>query len=207
MSLPKQLAQFIQTTNENFQLVNERLNRLEAGQSETNQRLDRLETGQSETNQRLDSLEGRFDRLEGRFSNFEGSDYERRVQHRFLSRATLHFNLDTPHIAFSQQGHLPPGMNSIFSRAIKTGLVSPEEFQELHTIDLIIADDNNRYIACEVAMTADSDDITRAKERARILSAATNSAARPAVVTTTLNEPQRLLAVSRDVPVFVIPYP
>lgn len=193
MRLPEQLAQFIAATDRNFQLVNERLERLETDVAE-------LKTNQIRTNRRLN-------RLEGRFSNFEGSEYERRVRYRFLSRATLEFDLDTPHVAFALQGQMTPALNRIFHRALRDRLISREEFQELHNIDIIIADENEHYVAGEASLTVDDSDITRARERADILALATGNRADAAVVTTAINESQRLLAESNGVAVFIIPYP
>lgn len=214
MRLPEQLAKFIAATDRNFQLVNQRLERLEndvAGLKAdmTGVKSDvaglktdvaELKTNQIRTNRRLN-------RLEGRFSNFEGSEYERRVRYRFLSRATLEFNLNTPHVAFALQGQMTPALNRIFHRALRERLISPEEFQELHNIDIIIADENDRYVAGEASLTVDDSDITRARERADILALATGNRADPAVVTTAINESQRSLAESNGVSVFIIPYP
>ena len=179
MRLPEQLAQFIAATDRNFQLVNQRLERLESdvaglkadvgglktdmtgvksdvGGLKTDMAgvksdvaglktdmtevksdvagiktdVAELKTGQDRTNRRLN-------RLEGRFSNFEGSDYERRVRYRFLSRATLEFDLETPHVAFALQGQMTPALNCIFHRALRERLISPEEFQELHNMSLL----------------------------------------------------------------------
>ena len=159
-----------------------------------------LKTGQDRTNRRLN-------RLEGRFSNYEGSDYERRVRYRFLSRATLEFDLDTPHVAFALQGQMTPALNRIFHRALRECLISPEEFQELHNIDIIIAAENDHYVAGEASLTVADYDITRARERADILALATGNRADPAVITTAISESQRLLAESNGVSVFIIPYP
>ena len=107
MQLPRQMAQFVDTTNTNLQLVHDRLTRLEsgvaglktsvasleAGQERITGRLDSLETGQERITGRLDSLEtgqeritGRLDSLEtgqeriiSRLGNLTGSDYEREV--------------------------------------------------------------------------------------------------------------------------------
>lgn len=242
MRLPEQLAQFIAATDRNFQLVNQRLERLEndvAGLKAditgvksdvsglktdmtgvksdvaelktdmTEVKSDvaglkadvaELKTGQDRTNRRLN-------RLEGRFSNYEGSDYERRVRYRFLSRATLEFDLDTPHVAFALQGQMTPALNRIFHRALRERLISPEEFQELHNIDIIIAAENDHYVAGEASLTVADYDITRARERADILALATGNRADPAVITTAISESQRLLAESNGVSVFIIPYP
>ena len=207
MRLPEQLAQFIAATDRNFQLVNQRLERLESDVAGLKTDVAGLKTDVAELKTGQDRTNRRLNRLEGRFSNFEGSDYERRVRYRFLSRATLEFDLDTPHVAFALQGQMTPALNRIFHRALRERLISPEEFQELHNIDIIIAAENDRYVAGEASLTVADYDITRARERADILALATGNRADPAIITTAISESHRLLAESNGVSVFIIPYP
>ena len=106
LNLPNEVAKFVAATNENFRLVHERLDRLEAGQAEirgdvaelkdaqaeTNRRLDRLEAGQAEiredvaelkdaqaeTNRRLDGLEAGQAELKGDVAELKGDVAELR---------------------------------------------------------------------------------------------------------------------------------
>ena len=187
--------------------VSRRLESLETGQAETNRRLESLETGQAENTQQLTQLNTRMNRMEGRFSNFEGSDYERRVRFRVLHRAQARFGLDNAYLALSQSDPVAPRLNSIVAQAIRNGFISPEQSEDLYDADIIISDEGNRHVVVEVSLTADRDDIVRAKRRADILSAATRGAVTPAVITTNLNDTQRDQAALEEVITFIMAYP
>ena len=145
--------------------------------------------------------------MEGRFSNFEGSDYERRVRFRVLHRAQARFGLDNAYLALSQSDPVAPRLNSIVAQAIRNGFISPEQSEDLYDADIIISDEGNRHVVVEVSLTADRDDIVRAKRRADILSAATRGAVTPAVITTNLNDTQRDQAALEEVITFIMAYP
>ena len=193
LELPERFAKFVQLTTENFQLIHQRLDNLET-------RMDRLEG-------RFGHLEGRFGHLEGRFGNFEGNDYERRIRTKMLFRARNLLGLERPYLALTQEGLVAPQLDSIIARAIDTGSIDLEQSQDLHETDLIIMGQNNRHTAIEISLTADSEDINRAKRRAEILSAATGDTVTPAIITATLPDTERDEAAANDVIPFIIPYP
>ena len=193
LELPERFAKFVQLTTENFQLIHQRLDNLET-------RMDRLEG-------RFGHLEGRFGHLEGRFGNFEGNDYERRIRTKMLFRARNLLGLERPYLALTQEGLVAPQLDSIIARAIDTGSIDLEQSQDLHETDLIIMGQNNRHTAIEISLTADSEDINRAKRRADILSAATGDTVTPAIITATLPDTERDEAAANDVIPFIIPYP
>ena len=193
LKLPERFAKFVQLTTENFQLIHQRLDNLET-------RMDRLEG-------RFGHLEGRFGHLEGRFGNFEGNDYERRIRTKMLFRARNLLGLERPYLALTQEGLVAPQLDSIIARAIDTGSIDLEQSQDLHETDLIIMGQNNHHTAIEISLTADSEDINRAKRRAEILSAATGDTVTPAIITATLPDTERDEAAANGVIPFIIPYP
>ena len=214
LNLPARFAEFVQLTQENNRLVNERLtqldirvDRLETAQTENNRRLGSLEAGQAENNRQLTQLNTRMNSLEGRFSNFEGSDYERKVRYRALHRAQARFGLDSAYLALSQNDPAAPQLNSMVSNAMKNGFISQEQCEDLYDADIIISDEGNRHVVVEVSLTADRDDIIRAKRRAGILGAATGGAVMPVVITANLNDAQRDQAAAEEVATFIIAYP
>ena len=228
LELPARFAEFVQLTQESHRIINERLtqidtrvDRLGTGQTENNRRLENLEVAQAETNRRLESLEAgqaennrqlaqlntRMNSLEGRFSNLEGSDYERKVRYRVLHRAQARFGLDNAYLALTQNDPAAPQFNSMIAHAILNGFISPEQSEDLHDADIIISDEGNRHVVVEVSLTADQDDIVRAKRRAGILSAATGGAVTPAVITANLNDAQRDQAAAEEVATFIMAYP
>jgi hypothetical protein len=145
--------------------------------------------------------------LEGRFGNFEGSDYERRVRTRALVRARDILGIENPYLALTQDGIIAPQLNSIVAQAIGNGAISREQSTDLHETDLIISDHNNRHVVVEVSLTADEDDVTRAKRRAGILRAATGGMVTPVVITAILSDARSAHAAGDEVTTFIIPYP
>ncbi len=184
--LTQRLDEFVQVTNDNFRLVNERLDRLEDGQSD---------------------LRAAFARLEGRFSNFEGTEYERRVRNRLLHRATRRFDLNQPILAMVQDRQSAPELNSAIHRAIQSGVITEDDSDDLHEADIIIRDEDNRYLLAEVSITADETDLVRAVRRAKLLAVAANATVIPALVSSNVPESQRALADFHGVSLFIIPYP
>ncbi len=179
LNLPARFAEFVQLTQESNRITNERLNQLET----------------------------RLGRLEGRFGNFEGSDYERRVRTRALVRARDVLGIENPYLALTQDGIIAPQLNSIVAQAIGNGAISREQSADLHETDLIISDPGNRHVVVEVSLTADEDDVTRAKRRAGILRAATGGMVTPVVITAILSDARSAHAAGDEVTTFIIPYP
>ena len=93
------------------------------------------------------------------------------------------------------------------AQAIRNGFISQEQSEDLYDADIIISDEGNRHVVVEVSLTADQDDIVRAKRRAAILSAATGGAVTAAVITTNLNDAQRDQAAAEEVITFIMSYP
>ena len=155
----------------------------------------------------MDTLKAGLDILKGRFSNFEGTEYERRIRTRMLFRARNLLGLERPYVALTQDGLVAPQLDSIIADAIDTGSIDVEQSQDLHETDLIIMGQNNRHTAVEVSLTADSEDITRAKRRAEVLSAATGDTVTAAIITANLPDTERDQAAANGVTAFIIPYP
>lgn len=184
--LTRRLDEFIQATNENFRLVSERLDRLEVGQSD---------------------LGAAFAQLEGRFSNFEGSEYGRRVRNRLLFRATLRFNLNQPILAMVQDHQSIPELNSIIHRAVQSGALTEDDATDIYNADIIIKDEDNRYLLAEVSITADETDLSRVVRRSGLLAGVANATVIPALVASNVPESPRARADARGVSLFIIPYP
>ena len=221
LELPERFAHFVQLTAENFRLVHQRLDGLGTQMDGLgtqmdglgtrmdglDTRMDGLDTRMDGLDTRMDGLDTRMDRLEGRFANFEGGEYERRVRTKFLFRARHLLGLERPYLALTQDGLVAPQLDSVIAHAIDTGSIDLEQIQDLHDSDLIIMGQNNRHTAVEISMTADSEDITRAKRRAEVLSAATGDTVTAAIVTASLPDTERDQAAANGVTAFIIPYP
>ena len=174
-------------------------------------RFDRFVETQQETNRlterRLQAIEGQLNSLNGRMGNLEGGQYERTTRTRALARLRITLGFTGSYVALNQEGLTDPRLNSAIDRAIRNGLVSQDGYADLFEADLIISAEDNRHAVIEVSITADEDDINRAKTRAGILTAITEGAVTPVVITSRLNPAQAAQAEAAGVATFVMPYP
>ena len=169
--------------------------------SEAQQETNRL------TDRRLNAIEGRLDRVEGQLGNLQGGQYERTVRTRALARSRFTLGFTGSYVALNQDGLTDPRLNRAIDQAIRNGLVSQVGCADLFEADLIISAEDNRHAVVEVSLTADRDDIDRAKNRAGILAVITEGAVTPVVITSRLNPAQSDQAEAAGVTAFVMPYP
>ena len=71
----------------------------------------------------------------------------------------------------------------------------------------IISAEDNRHAVIEISLTADQDEIDRAKARARVPAAITEGAVTPVVITSRLDQAQSAQAEAAGVTTFVMSYP
>ena len=185
---------------ETNRLTDRRLNAIEGRLDGIDGRLDGIDG-------RLDGIDGRLDGIDGRMGNLQGGQYERTVRTKALARSRFTLGFTGSYVAMNQDGLTDPRLNSAIDRAIRNGLVSQDGCADLFEADLIISAEDNRHAVVEVSLTADRDDIDRAKTRAGILAAITEGAVTPVVITSRLNPAQSAQAEAAGVTTFVIPYP
>ena len=184
LNVPQQLAQLTETTNQ----LAETLNQF-------------IET----TNENFRVMNARLNRLEGKTGNLEGHHYEHRIANRAMLRARQHFGLNNPIIAMSNYLPHSPDFDRVLTRAVQSGEISDDDMYDLYEADIIVSDENNRYVVFEVSLTADSDDIARAARRADVMAAISGAESVPAIATENIHELQQDLAERMNVAVFVIP--
>ena len=115
---------------------------------------------------------------------------------------------EVPYVALNQDGLIDPPVDQRHRPGHPgTGSSAREDSADLFEADLIISAEDNRHAVVEVSLTADRDDIDRAKTRAGILAAITSGAITPVVITSRLNPAQSAQAEAAGVTTFVIPYP
>ena len=177
LNVPQQLALFIETTNHFIQSANENFRVMNA----------------------------RLNRLEGKTGNLEGHHYEHRIANRAMLRARQHFGLNNPIIAMSNYLPHSPDFDRVLTRAVQSGEISDDDMYDLYEADIIVSDEDNRYVVFEVSLTADSDDIARAARRADVMAAISGAESVPAIATESIHELQQDLAERINVAVFIIP--
>ena len=207
LDLPGRFDRFVEAQrefNQAQQEANEAQREFNQAQREFNQAQREFNQAQQETNRLTDQ---RLNTIEGRLGNLEGGQYERTVRTRALARSRFILGFTGSYVALNQDGLTDPRLNSAIDRAIWAGLVSQDGCADLFEADLIISAEDNRHAVVEVSLTADRDDIDRAKTRAGTLAAITEGAVTPIIITSRLNPAQSAQAEAAGVTTFVIPYP
>ena len=181
-----------------------RFDRFVQAQQEFNSAQREANEAQQEFNRTTDQ---RLNAIEGRLGNIEGGQYERAVRTRALARSLNSLEFNRPHMALNQDGLTDPQLTSAIDQAIRNGTITRDNSAELFEADIIISAEDNRHAVIEVSITADQDDIERAKTRAGILAAITGGAVTPVVITSRLNPTQSAQAEAAGVTTFVMSYP
>ncbi|MYC30013.1 MAG: hypothetical protein F4X65_07990 [Chloroflexi bacterium] len=148
------------------------------------------------TDQRLNSIEGRL-------GNLEGGQYERNVRSRAFARTITGLGFTSPYLAMTQDTGTDSRLTSAIQSALASGRISQERISDLFEADLIISSEGNHHAVFEISMTADNDDIRRAKRRSEILTEVTGGDVRAVVITSNLRRPQRRQAEAEDVSIFI----
>ena len=142
---------------------------LKEGQARLEQGQGELQQGQTELREDVRSANLRINQIAGDMGNLRGNEYERRIRFRVLYRAGAEFGIQGPDIALSQNDPRSPAFQQAISSAIAEGRITPRELEELGDSDFIIMGTNNRHAVVEASITASNNDITWARERAKIL--------------------------------------
>ena len=153
---------------------------------------------------RLDNLENQVSEIRTQVGDLQGSDLENRLHGNITSIAARNFNLRRVHILKSR--FFPPDQN-FYDRlyaAEDGGRITSEQALQLQEADFILSAQEREsqgliYLAVEVSRTVDGHDITRARERADALQAATDVRALAMVVGSFIPEPELARAVEHNV--------
>ena len=214
LDLPGRFNRFVEAQQETNRLtalrldgIDAQLNSLDGKMGNLDGRMGNLDGRMGNLDGRMDSLDRKTDSLDGRMGNLQGGQYERSVRNKALARSVNALGFEGPYVALNQDGLTDPRLTSAIAQAIRDGLVTHNGSGDLYEAALIISDQDNRHAVFEVSLTADQDDIDRAKTRAGILAAITQGAVTPVVITSRLNPAQSAQAEAAGVTTFVIPYP
>ena len=121
-----------------------------------------------------------MDRIERQLDNIEGNQYEERAINRILVRAAF-LGIERAQVAFSQTGQYRQEVHDGLTAAVRTGLISRDEYYDLTEADLIVCGRNRRHLVAEISLGPDEEDISSALRRARILRIATGEPVIPVV--------------------------
>ena len=222
LELPARFAEFVELTNRNFQLVYERLERLESdmvevkadlvevktGLAELNTRVSRLETDVSGLKTDVSSLRTDMNLVKGKLDNAVGANYELKVTR------SIGGVIGTSYRRVRVLQGLPSGPSPEFmdlvADAEDDGVITDEQCLQIQQLDLVMtgrrkSDGAEVYIAGEVSITVGENDITRAAQRAAMLSAAVGQPVEPVVIATQIDDARMALAATNNVAVFLVP--
>ncbi len=160
-----------------------------------------LKTEQATTNRRLN-------RIEGQLGNLNGRQMEYDVHSRIPGIVFRHLMLERTHILKARGMPQANELENILLDARDAGRITREDILEVMEADVIVtAQDRERetyVITGEISRTLDNSDITRAAERARIMSATTGHPAIALAIAQNVAAPQEEFARSQGVTVIRI---
>ena len=186
----RRLDDFIAATNRNFQLVNERL--------------DRVESDVGTLKADVGTLKADVGTLKADVANLKGSDMERRAQDNILNIAKDELGLTRGRVLMSCVREIDPQLLADAERAEAQGLVTADEVDNLLVTDIIIrarriSDKQYIYAVFEVSRTINDNDISRAYDRARTLAAITRAEVIAVALGGIIRPPQQTLADAQGV--------
>ena len=200
LDLPARFDRFVEIQQETNRLTGLRLNAIEEGLNDLKEGINRLVGW-------MENIEGRAGNLEGRVGNLEGGQFERTVRTRALARTQTVLGFDSARVVLNQEGLVDPQLNSAVALAVRDGRISRDGHEDLFEADLVISARDNQHAVIEVSITADQDDISRAKERSSIMANVTGGTVTPVVITSRLDPVQSAQAEAEGVTIFIVPYP
>ena len=193
--LEESLAAFIQATDRNFQLVHQRLERLEGGFAGLKEGQARPEATQTRMSDQLGILVG---------SNFERE--ASRLAPRHVRRI---LGISRTEVVYSFEGNKTAEFKGLLDSAVEAGAITEDEADELCLTDLVLAGQDQQgqrtYVVLEVSVTTQQQDADRALDRAGILEKATGLRALPAVMAATGDGDTLRPIDFRGVPLLVAP--
>lgn len=219
--LPGEMAAFIRTTNENFNLVHQQFGKVDQQFEKIDQqfikidqRLERLETDVTELKSGLaelrnDTKQG-FNQINARLDKGFGANYEHKVTKNISSYARQQLDLRGIQMLRSIRDGLSGELEDILNNAENQRLITSEQSSQLLNVDLILTGRHtdfgiNTYLVAELAITIRQDDVTRAANRAEILRNATGSTVMPAVIGARINPEEAEFAREMNVTAVLIP--
>ena len=203
LDLPEKFAQFVQTTNDNFQLVNRRLDRLEEDVAV-------LKEDMGLVKQDLNLVKENLNRVNGKMDNALGANYEFKIQRNIGSIAGQYLNLRRVRVQQGPRTDRDPRLEELLEQAEDQQLITKEQYLDLQRLDLVFTGrqqdrTGETTVAAEISITIGNNDIERAARRAQALNQALNQEVIPVVIGAHIDEERRQMAQERDVSIMLEP--
>ena len=181
-----------------FLLLRADVDELKSGQARLEERLGIVEGEVSSLKLGQEDLQRRMNRVEGRLGNIEGNQYEERAVNRIIGRASR-LGIEGAQIAFSKSGQARQDFHDAMAGAVRAGVISQDEYEDLTETDLIVRGRNRQHAVVEISLGLDEDDLSRALRRSEILQRATDEHVRAVVAAPDLHQALEERANGRNV--------
>ena len=176
--------------------------RMEAGQAQHSADIADLKAGQAEIVEKQTSMQGQLNRL-------AGTDYERKIARSLRRRAYRHFGVNDAELTHSVTLPNSSRIPDLLDAACDQGIITDDEVNQAQVIDIVISGvtDANQpvYVAIEASVTVGYSDVSRARERAAIISRAAGVPVSAGVVGTEIPAAVRQNADDNGVAVVIMP--
>ncbi len=203
-----QLAQlvhdYIAATDARLSQIEERLDRLQAGQARLEGDVAELKAGQARLEGDVAELKTGQARLDGNMNRLIGSDYERKAARRASRLAQRQLSLSDMRVIYAITMPDDNRLPELLDQAIAAGRIAAEEADELENADLILVRPG-QYVLAETSVTVDENDVRRAKNRADLLAKATTTTTRATAIGAHALDSAVQYAAANDVAIMILP--
>ena len=204
--LDEDLTRLPQQVDERFDQVDQRFDQVDTQiqqfKAEVDQRLGQMEQRFDQMDQRFDQMDDRLNHTNGRLDNMTGTNYEIKVEKNIRSVAPQQMGLRSIRVVHGTLSGMDSNLQHAIEQAADNGTVTWDEASALMAVDLIF---EARTRTAEISITAGTQDVTRAEDRAQILEKVLGTATTPAVVCSRIEEHARGLAGMENVTVALLP--
>ena len=188
----------------------QRLGRIEEAQETMTNKLGTLEPAMSELGKEQRETRADLRKTDGRLDRGFGANYEAKVTWNVRSLLGQQLGIRNSRVLKGPNLRNDEDLEQLLEEAESRGAITEEEADELLLLDLIVAgtqraDHARVYVAAEISITANQDDVNRAADRADILRRVTGLPSRPVVIADRMAESYRNLADEKEVAVAIHP--
>ena len=216
--LPQQVDERFDQVDQRFDQVDTQIQQFKAEvdtqiqqfKAEVDQRLGQMEQRFDQMDQRFDQMDDRLNHTNGRLDNMTGTNYEIKVEKNIRSVAPQQMGLRSIRVVHGTLSGMDSNLQHAIEQAADNGTVTWDEASALMAVDLIFEARTRTagipaHVTAEISITAGTQDVTRAKDRAQILEKVLGTATTPAVVCSRIEEHARGLAGMENVTVALLP--
>ena len=216
-TLDDRLTRFIETTDRNFQIVHDRLERIESDVVDikgnivnVNGHMNQIYGYIDQINGHINQINGRIDQIDGKLDNRFGMTYEYKVQKNIGGIAGQYLNVRRTRVLLGGLITMDTELEELIEQAEDDHIITGQQNTELRLVDLIFTCRRrtggvDMHVVAEISVTINDNYITRAAERAAILASVIGRPVTPAVVGTHIDDTRTTLAAATNVTVMLMP--